>query len=1425
MTYAFRGGLLGAALFFVLLSIILSPSALAQEGGHAGDRAALVALYHATDGPNWVNNANWATDESLSTWHGVIVNGSGRVVKLNLSDNLLNGEIPLQLGSLSNLTVLNLFNNQLTGEMPPELGSLFNLAALDLSYNQLTGVIPTALGSLSNLTSLAVYRNQLNREIPPELGSLSNLTALDLSYNQLTGVIPPELGNLSNLTALNLANNQLTEVISTELGSLSNLTALNLSYNQLTGVIPPELGSLSNLTVLDLSYNQLTGVIPTALGSLSNLQELHLWFNQLTGEIPPDLGNLSNLTSLALFVNQLSGEIPPELGNLSNLVWLDLYDNQLSGKIPSNLSNLQTLRRLDLSINQLTGEILRDIGSLSNIERLRLFDNQLSGEIPPELGSLSKLKELDLGFNQLTSEIPAELGSLSNLKRLALFNNQLSGEIPLELGKLSNLISLSLDRNQLSGEVPAEIGSLSNLRSLYLGENQLGGEILPTLVGLDKLQTLSLYGNQLGGEIPPELGNLSNLIELFLHENQLGGEIPPELGSLSNLKVLFLDRNQLSGEVPPILADLDKLTKLSLHDNQLSGEIPPELGGLSNLVELFLHGNRLSGEIPPELGNLSNLKSLTLHSNQLNGCVPWLLGRNADLRASYDGLSICSRINMREGGKIHVKASFLLLDTDVDSETLRVTGVGEAVNGRVLLDGVAITYEHDGSETTSGGFTYTLSDGGAEATGMVVVDVTPVNDPPVAVTDQVEVEEGGTLLLDVSELLANDTDVDSETLRVPEVGEAVNGRVLLDGVAITYEHDGSETTSGGFTYTLSDGGAEATGMVVVDVTPVNDPPVAVTDRVGMEEGGALLLDVSELLANDTDVDSETLRVTGVGEAVNGRVLLDGVAITYEHDGSETTSGGFTYTLSDGGAEATGVVVVDVTPVNDPPVAVTDRVGVEEGGALLLDVSELLANDTDVDSETLRATEVGEAVNGRVLLDGVAITYEHDGSETTSGGFTYTLSAGGAEATGVVVVDVTPVNDPPVAVTDRVGVEEGDALLLDVSELLANDTDVDSETLRVTGVGGGVNGRVLLEGVAITYEHDGSETTSGGFTYTLSDGSAEATGAVMVDVTPVNDPPVAVTDRVGVEEGGALLLEAARLLANDTDVDSETLRVTGVGEAVNGRALLDGVAITYEHDGSETTAGGFTYTLSDGSAEATGMVMVDVTPVNDPPVAVTDRVGVEEGGALLLEAARLLANDTDVDSETLRVTGVGEAVNGRVLLDGVAITYEHDGSETTAGGFTYTLSDGGAEATGMVVVDVTPVNDPPVAVTDRVGVEEGGALLLDVSELLANDTDVDSETLRVTGVGEAVNGRVLLDGVAITYEHDGSETTSGGFTYTLSDGGAEATGMVVVDVITVSGFPVVFAVGFLIGAILVTVTVMVYVRTVRSRRASQQGNPG
>ena len=121
------------------------------SGSDESEREALVALYNATGGENWKKSDNWLSDAPLDEWHNVGTDDDGRVMVLYLPINNLSGEIPAELGSLSNLEQLTLDHNELSGEIPPELGSLSNLTHLSLSGNELSGCVPSSLEDQLNL--------------------------------------------------------------------------------------------------------------------------------------------------------------------------------------------------------------------------------------------------------------------------------------------------------------------------------------------------------------------------------------------------------------------------------------------------------------------------------------------------------------------------------------------------------------------------------------------------------------------------------------------------------------------------------------------------------------------------------------------------------------------------------------------------------------------------------------------------------------------------------------------------------------------------------------------------------------------------------------------------------------------------------------------------------------------------------------------------------------------------------------------------------------------------------------------------------------------------------------------------------------------------------------------------------------------------
>lgn len=154
----------------ILLTIILSTAltltitAQDETGDFPCDEAqypveceALVAIYEATGGENWENREGWLEDADVCGWEGITCDDDGQVSKIDLVENGLEGDLPPEIGNLSNLQELILGGNKLRS-LPAELGNLANLLTLDLSYNALTS-LPPEIGNLSNLVSLQLNNN------------------------------------------------------------------------------------------------------------------------------------------------------------------------------------------------------------------------------------------------------------------------------------------------------------------------------------------------------------------------------------------------------------------------------------------------------------------------------------------------------------------------------------------------------------------------------------------------------------------------------------------------------------------------------------------------------------------------------------------------------------------------------------------------------------------------------------------------------------------------------------------------------------------------------------------------------------------------------------------------------------------------------------------------------------------------------------------------------------------------------------------------------------------------------------------------------------------------------------------------------------------------------------------------------------------
>ena len=371
-----------------------------------------------------------------------------------------------------------------------------------------------------------------------------------------------------------------------------------------------------------------------------------------------------------------------------------------------------------------------------------------------------------------------------------------------------------------------------------------------------------------------------------------------------------------------------------------------------------------------------------------------------------------------EGGSVDINVLSNDTVTFDGLDPASVTIVTAPTNGTVIvLSNGSIRYTHSGTESTSDVLFYTVrgNNGLVSSSTRVDITITAVNDGPLAVNDEANVLEGGTVNIPV---LANDTDSDNaiDTATVVIVNSPSNGTAVLGvGGVVQYTHDGTETTVDSFTYRVSDVSGKASNLatVSISITPVNDPPVAVNDSATIPSNIAAIVD---LAANDFDNDDGLdLASIAIGTQPSHGTLTvqtDG-KVSYVHDGSEATSDVFTYRIRDKSGQLSNEATVSltITLVNQPPIAVPDSATVSApGGQVVIDVA---GNDSDPDGGLNLGSVViitqpshGTALN----LGNGSIRYTHDGSDATSDSFTYKIRdfAGELSNEATVTITVSPV---------------------------------------------------------------------------------------------------------------------------------------------------------------------------------------------------------------------------------------------------------------------------------------------------------------------------------------------------------------------------------------------------------------------------------
>ncbi|XPV67465.1 MAG: tandem-95 repeat protein [Halarcobacter sp.] len=613
-------------------------------------------------------------------------------------------------------------------------------------------------------------------------------------------------------------------------------------------------------------------------------------------------------------------------------------------------------------------------------------------------------------------------------------------------------------------------------------------------------------------------------------------------------------------------------------------------------------------------------------------------------------------------------------------------------------------------------------------------------------------------------------------------------------------------TTNAISITVTDGKSTpvALSSFNLEVTNVNDAPVVKTQLTNktLDENSTIQVDVTpgfedidanDVLTYDVTYSNGTLLpqwmsfnpTTGLLDVTpNGDDSLIGdhiMKVTATDESNEKVSQTFTIT---------------VTNVNDTPVAV----GVANGGTtpedteLTIAISSLVANDIDADSDSLTIlnSDLSNPQGGTVAVVGTNIVFTPTENYNGPASFDYKVFDGTASSANSVTVGLTisSVNDAPVPSNDNAGsTDEDTPITISKASLLANDNDVEQDTLDIVSVSNPQGGTVAISGSDIIFTPIANYNGAASFEYTVNDGTDDSatTATVGLTVNAIDDAPVANNDSFSTAINKPLTITSAQLLGNDTDADTgaqlsvKTLGTPTTGGTFTDSDISDG-SIVFTPDANFSGVVTFTYTIEDETNLTSNTATATITVTdNTKPVAVDDSVtGTNEDTKLTIAIADLVQNDTDGDNDSLTISSVSNPINGTVTIVGTNIEFTPDADYNGAASFQYTVNDGIDDSTNQATVAFTidAVNDAPTFTSgDSKTVYVGQSVSGSVT---ASDVDNDDATLTYSlGTDASYGSAVVNSDGSYTYTSS-SNTSSDSFTIVASDGTASST-PVTVDV--------------------------------------------
>lgn len=636
-------------------------------------------------------------------------------------------------------------------------------------------------------------------------------------------------------------------------------------------------------------------------------------------------------------------------------------------------------------------------------------------------------------------------------------------------------------------------------------------------------------------------------------------------------------------------------------------------------------------------------------------------------------------------------------------------------NGSVVLNANGtFVYKPRANFAGSDSFIYQITDTqGLTAQALVSLSIVPVNDIPVASDDNYSLAQNTSLIIAAPGVLANDFDIDGDTLTVDStalISPAQGTLQLKSDGGFSYTPNLNYRGEDSFTYQLRDGqGGVAQAKVTLRVGMTNAAPVAQNDSYQLLEDEQLVVTAAQgILANDSDPDGDSIRlVTDLLSTVkNGQLLLatDG-SFKYIPNQDFFGMDSFTYQISDpSGLVSSATVALMVLAQNDPPVVQTASYSIRSNTSLSILAPGLLNYAFDVDDEDLilAVEPVVAPTKGTVSLEvdgSFTYTAHYEASGTDSFIFRV-LDDDGASGTGTVVINFVTQGVAPVLnnATFQIFSNKPDGFL--IAQLLALDSDA-NDTLTFSIVSGNESGLFSLSASGLLRVADATQLIDqSGTIQSLVVQVQDSYGLIAqaaVDIAVSAGPVAANSDNYTLPQNTTFTVASPGVLGNDVESSGATLTATLVSPTSYGQLSLnaDG-SFVYVPFSTFYGQDYFVYQASNGVDTSQVTVTLTVTQTSSSLQANFDTYTLNENTLLTVSSSNsLLLNDIFNPNESFAVSLVQGPPHGTLSLNSDG-TFSYQPATGAYGSFyfTYRLTQGGLTSDAQVELNIIPANASP-----------------------------------------------------------------------------------------------------------------------------------